>query len=966
MRRIKSFLWLVAAIALLVVAYAWAGYWLAPRLIKDQLPRAVAAATGQRLALGAVAVQPFRLSVEVAHIALTEPDGTPLLGAQRLFVDAELASLWRRGVVLRAIVLDEPAVNLVLRPDGSLNLVAALTPKGPRAPAGEKGGAPLLISIGDLQVNRGVIDATDRRRARALHERLAPINVHVQDFTTSAGGEGRFHVVGRGERGAALTLDGRVAVRPFVVDGALTLQGLTAQTAWRIAGEYDRIAPPAGVIDLKTLYRIASTEDGVRVNLDALSLDARGLALRAAGASDDWIRVAGLSASEASVDVGASRVRVPDLRVTGAAVQAWTGADGQLNLAALAPAPGPAVDAPTAGGARDQGWRIELPRLRVAGSSLAYEDRRTATPASVRLAPLELDVDGFATDAAAVKLALRAGFNESGRIDVAGDWRFDGRSGAFDVDLRSLPIAFVQPYLDRSTDLMLKGGDVSVKGKLALQLPAGAEARVDFDGGTTLTGLHSVDRALQEDFVRCGELALAGIGYRSSPASLRIRDVLARRAYFKLVVAPDLSTNLADVLSPPRLRKGGQPAAAAAPAGPQARARASPRMKVRIDRVRVVDGSANFADLSIRPNFATGIEQLAGSIRGLSSDPASRASVELDGQVDRYAPVVIRGEVNLLAASLYTRLSASFSNIEMPTFTPYSGRFMGYKIEKGKLNAKFDYLIDHRRLDARHNFVLDQFTLGDRVDSEDAVHLPVKLAVALLKDRNGVIDIDLPVSGSLDDPRFRVGPLVWKALRNLLVKIATAPFALLGSLFGAGEEVRFVDFAYGSALLDPAARERLANVGKALTDRPQLKLEVPLAVDGGRDRAALADQHFDALLGGAAVRALRASDPAGYQQALDAAWRTVTGEAQAPRPGRARGEGRDAWVLRGIDAGEAALRDRISVPDADLALLAKQRADAVRDALIASSGLDPARVFVVAGAPEPGTTNGVRLALKVE
>ena len=167
MRRIKSFLWLVAAIALLVVAYAWAGYWLAPRLIKDQLPRAVAAATGQRLALGAVAVQPFRLSVEVADIALTEPDGTPLLGAQRLFVDAELASIWRRGVVLRAIVLDEPAVNLVLRPDGSLNLVTALTPKGPRAPAGEKGGAPLLISIGNLQVNRGVIDATDRRRARA-------------------------------------------------------------------------------------------------------------------------------------------------------------------------------------------------------------------------------------------------------------------------------------------------------------------------------------------------------------------------------------------------------------------------------------------------------------------------------------------------------------------------------------------------------------------------------------------------------------------------------------------------------------------------------------------------------------------------------------------------------------------------------------------------------------------------------
>ena len=965
-RSIKPLIWTLAVLAFLVGAYAWAGYWLAPRLIQSKLPPAIAAVTGQHLALGAVVVKPFKLSADIRDIALTEPDGTPLLGAKRLFVDAQLASIWRGGVVLRAVELDEPAINLVLRPDGSLNLITALAPKTAQPGAQKPPGKPFLVSIADIQVNRGVIDAADLRREHAIHERLAPINVRVQNFTTMAGGEGSFHVVARGQRGASLALDGHIAVQPFTLDGELTLQGLAAQTAWQLAGEYDRIAPPAGLIDVKTRYRIASAPDGVRINLDSLSVDARDLALRASGADSDWIRVAALSASGASVDIHNALVRLPDIRVKGLDVRAWTEADGKVNLAALAPRP---VAAPTSRApANRKAWRIEAPQLRLTDSRAEFEDRKPPAPVRYLLAPLEVDVDGYATDATTARVALRSGFNDSGRIQVAGSWRFDNPGGDFEIDVERLPVPFIQPYLARATDLVLRSGAVSAKGKLSVALPAGSGAKVGFTGGTTLTNFHSVDRDLQEDFIRFGSLTLGGIDYVSSPASLRVGDVLARHAYFKLVIAPDQSTNIADVLSPPRLRKGGAPTAAAAPAdaAPAAPKPAGRAMPIRIDRVRLVDSSANFADLSIRPNFATGIEQLEGTVSGLSSDPAARAEVVLDGKVDRYAPVEIRGQVNYLAASAYTSLSASFSNIELPTFTPYSGKFMGYKIEKGKLNAKFEYLIEHRKLDAKHHFVLDQFTLGDKVESEDAIRLPVKLAIALLKDRNGVIDLDLPVSGSLDDPQFRVAPLVWKVLRNLLVKIVTAPFALLGSLFGAGEEVRFVDFAYGSAALDAAAGERLANVGKALVERPQLKLEVPLVADPEQDRAALVGQRFAALLGGPATRALRAGDPAAYQKELDDAWRETTGEKRVPRPERAKDEDKDAWIIRCIDTGEAALRSRISIPDTDLANLAKQRADAVRDALIATTGLDPARVFVVTGTPEEGATNGVRLALKVE
>ena len=188
--------------------------------------------------------------------------------------------------------------------------------------------------------------------------------------------------------------------------------------------------------------------------------------------------------------------------------------------------------------------------------------------------------------------------------------------------------------------------------------------------------------------------------------------------------------------------------------------------------------------------------------------------------------------MNLLSAALYTDINLKFAGVDMTSVTPYSGRFAGYKIEKGKLSIDVTYHVENRALDAKQKFVIDQLQLGEKVESPDAVSLPLKLAVALLKDKNGVIDIDLPMTGSLDDPKFRLGPLIWKAVLGLLTKIATAPFALIGSLFGGGPEINFVEFDPGATALDPAGQEKMAAVHKALVERPALQVDVPMAFSG--------------------------------------------------------------------------------------------------------------------------------------
>ena len=437
-------------------------------------------------------------------------------------------------------------------------------------------------------------------------------------------------------------------------------------------------------------------------------------------------------------------------------------------------------------------------------------------------------------------------------------------------------------------------------------------------------------------------------------------------------------------------------------------------MAIAIDAINIQDGSANYADLWIQPHFALGIQMLNGSIRGLSSDPRARAKIELKGKVDRYAPIHIWGETNPLATTTFSDIKMSFKSVELSSVTPYSGRFAGYKIEKGKLSADIDYQIDNRKLTAAHKFVIDQLELGERVESPDAIRLPLKIAVALLKDRNGVIDVDLPVTGSLDDPQFRVGPLIWKAVVNLLAKIATAPFALLGHLFGGGEQMNYIDFRPGSAVLEPSEHDKLVALVKALKEKEKLQLDVPITYSPDLDRPGLATAHLNARLmslkddrasgskrgkgGFGEVTAKTSSegpgdapsppstvmdtppstdpaltDPAQRYKLLVSLYRAELGKGTALPESAKAVEGAARKKDQTPDYGtanadlEAALRQKAPVSDNELEQLGKHRARAIQDVLLVGTDIDPARVFVIGTAPKtPAEKDKVRVELALK
>jgi hypothetical protein len=340
--------------------------------------------------------------------------------------------------------------------------------------------------------------------------------------------------------------------------------------------------------------------------------------------------------------------------------------------------------------------------------------------------------------------------------------------------------------------------------------------------------------------------------------------------------------------------------------------------------------------------------------------------VQLAGSLDEFSPVAIEGELQPFAFDRHTDLQMAFENIALPIFNPYSGPVAGYNIAKGKLTTRLHYRIEDRKLDAQHNIRIDQLEWGEANATQGEATLPVKLATSLLKDRDGVIKLDVPVGGTLDDPTFRVGPIIWQVIKNIIVKAVTAPFALLGSLFAGAEDAQFVDFAPGEAALDPATAERLDALAKSLAERPELKLDVPIGAVSEIDRPALAERTYQAALAGAvasrksqdaqsgeAAPAFETLEPKQRIAVLAAIVTQQTGtepalpEPAEPPEGTSREDAKALHQAATLEFLEQTARAGVLVPDAELERLAEQRAAAIEKALLGGGALEPTRVFKV-------------------
>jgi hypothetical protein len=482
--------------------------------------------------------------------------------------------------------------------------------------------------------------------------------------------------------------------------------------------------------------------------------------------------------------------------------------------------------------------------------------------------------------------------------------------------------------------------------------------------------------ALPDELAAWNLLLVQGLRWQVTPGQQPRVDVgLVRLSDFfaRLQVTEAGRLNLQDVTAP---RPGAAPAAGAAqppgaakapPAGAEAAAGAQPAaggrwpVDLSVDRTELVNGRVDFIDRFIRPNYAADLTELNGYLGRFESGSPAMAPVELRGRAARTALLEIRGAVNPTASPLMLDLSARATDLELAPLSPYGGKYVGYAIERGKLSVDLSYRIEaDGKLEARNQIILNQLTFGERIESPSATSLPVRLALALLADRNGVIDVNLPVSGSINDPQFSVMGLVFRMIGNLLVKVVTAPFAWL-----AGSDTRDLSqiaFDPGAARLQPPALQTLDQLFKALSDRPRLRMTITGAADHEAEAAALRaaglDERLQALLRREAARAGQASQaaealPPRGSPAHDALVRRLYADTPVTgKPRDALGMGKDVPVAEM----EASLLATVPVNETTGRELALQRALTVRDALIAR-GLAAERLFLASpqvGRPAEG------------
>ncbi len=1007
--------WLIgtALAALIFLAYLWAGYVLAPRLIRSEASRWTGRHAGLSLGLGPIRVDPLHLTVSIRDIRLAEHSRT-LLSLGRLYLAVSPLSLFEPGYRVTALDLDQPDAHVVIAKDGTLNLAALLASSG----TGKSTAPTPVLRIDDLRINQGRLSFTDLERGPAAQARLAPITFRLTDLRTRGGSGGRF-ILQANSGGADLAWQGRVSLSPFASRGTVSLSGIPVSTLAQFLPPGLPMTPNAGQMGLSAQYDVAAGAHGLDTRVSAADFAASGLELRGEAlhgivriarieAHSGTLQVAGSAAATGSLPVltlrglqltgtgpaagqtldlarltlkgtsledGRHRLAVSSLALAGLHVSVTRTRSGRIGLLRLLPPP-TARSTPVTASSRPHSapWQIELGRLAITDATVPVEDL-TVHPA----ARFAITLHSFTASALSNDLGRAVPFSVRASIDrayLALDGRItpDSRSAALWVSLAHLSLPTFAPYLPLAPATQLHSGELGVRG--FAELATGRLIRLS--GRLQTRNVELLARAGGTGLFGWRALNLSGIEYR--PTKLVIDHARLSAPAGLIEILPNRTLNLA-ALVPPHAPRSAPPAHVSPKHGASSRTPA-PAFAALLRRLDIDNGSITFADESIEPHFRAPIDHLHGTITNISTSRRAIATIGLAGQViNRYSPVQVKGSFNPYGLGRSTDIHLAFHDIQLPIFDPYSDFYAGYAIAKGTLSTRFHYRIVNRKLHAEHHIVIDQLQWGGASGSKHRVGWPIRLATALLKNRAGVIRINLPVTGSLDDPRFDIWPVVWMMLRHLLEKAALAPFDLIGKLFAGAQQAQYIDFVPGSAAVPPAALSSLTALAHALAQRPALQLDIPAGPAGALDAVAIEDARIDALLlaraGGHHPAGLSSLTLGRQLRGLVSLYRTrlkkplvfpahlptAPAASAAGAPGRTPPDEKRELERAKIRWLRGELRPTVRPSAGTLVALGLARATHVQEALLANGSLKADRVFLTT--TESGTAWHERIRMKL-
>ena len=884
--RLPLFKILALTFAGLAVAYLLFGWLILPRIIQTQAEKFIAEKTGHHLTMNRPEFNPLKFSLHLSGLTLTQPDNEPLLAFRDLVVDLSATSIYRSTLTFDSIRLDGLEATAILLPKGKLNwsaLIDAFKSKDNKQEEATNSSLPKL-DIHQFILADARLNFTDKRTSSVFSTRIEPLNVELTDISTLPNEKGQYRVSAHTALGASIIWQGEASLAPLVMNGSIKVEDIDFARLSPLFKNQLPIAPPTGKARLSTEYSMEFASGQMDLKLEHIATKITGLALHGNTQSSPDITIDTIEAKEGRFNLKKGEMALGSISVSGSKLdlqQGKTGAKkvlelGNLNLedlhvnmlthnatlgnlalkggrvrvsrnshghidlmdalqAVSAPNRGKPQDnqAKDAAKAHEAGWHYRVNKIQLADFAATLRDESISPAAELVFNNIALGVEDISENWK-MPVPFRASFKAGAGGSFAAEGKIIPSEPSADIRLKlsELSLTPAQPYLSAVTKLKLVDGRLSTEGQAIYNKKEAA-----YKGSFSLNSLRLTEAESGNVFLAWK--SLASRKFKASPQKLDIGELNLSGLDTQLIINKDKTLSVTRILK--------QPAAVATtkPATPPVSSTTKPAhpFLVNIDRFRLNNCEMDFADYSLALPFGTRIHDLQGTISGISSQPGSPGQLELEGQVDEYGLARAVGQVDFLNPTDLLDLKVVFRNVEMTRLTPYSATFAGRKIASGKLSLDLAYKIHQRQLQGENKVVMDQLVLGDRIDSPDAKNLPLDLALAILKDSDGRIDLGLPVSGDLNDPQFSYGGIIWKAFANVVTKIATAPFRALGALFGGGEKFENIAFEAGNAQLTPPEREKLLRLADALSKRPNLSLEIH-GVYAEKDRIALQDRQL--------------------------------------------------------------------------------------------------------------------------
>lgn len=868
-------------------------------------------------------------NLSIAGLSLSDLQKNKIFDIKKSDIVISDSDLISRHLNIQNVTAESPEVYLSLDNSGELNITKLFTKK-------KDDDKKFVFEIDNIQVNKGGVYFHDK--IRAFKKSLADIEFNATHISNKPDISGTFSSSMVTNTGETIYVGGKVNTNTLAVDGDVKLSGIILKDYAPYYKEHINAVIKKGIIDISGKFLYSSEQ--IRLYDFFASLKSFVLS---DNDGDEIVSIPNFTASDLSLDYFKKQINLGSIEGKNARLSLVRDDNGLLNLEGIIANIKP-EDKQTEVKKDNKEWTFNIKDLRFQGFDVRFHDLTTTPPVEMRFKDIAFkgrDIGNKKQQKGRLGVSMTA--QKSGKVSLdtsvmVNPLNFEGVVKFSDFDLTTM-----RGYLYERMRVSMPSGNLNLKGGFFVKSDDKNEKVFSYSGQVSLRQIHLLDNNISEDLLKWGNLNINDISIKSTPFTFSAKDISLSDFYSRLSINKDKRINLQDII----IEKPTENTVSAETVVDK------DEKKIVIGAITLQNGAVYFTDRHVEPNFSAKLTELTGSISGLTSMEEKPADIDIRGIYEETAPLFLSGKINPFKQDLYLELKADFKNMGMHSLNPYSTKYLGYTIDKGNLSFEVKYYIDKGSLDAENNIFLNQLTLGDKVESPDATKLPVKLAIALLKDKRGEIKLDLPVKGSLKDPDFSIGGIVVKMIINLLLKVATSPFALLGAMFGGSEEMSYVDFDYGSPELRQDQMKKIDTLIKAITERPALKLNIKGFADLQKDKEGIKNIVLQRKIKSKKLKEIIDSgqtppalhdiviEPQEYEKYLTEVYKTEN----FPKPRNIIGMLKKLPPLEM----EKLILSHIPVTDSDLRQLANDRASAVLKRIKSAEGIGAERLFMSEG-----------------